>query len=140
MSGAFDGELWFGPTRGSRTLPIDLFMTEEVRKNEGLPTTGGHRWPLTLGEATSLRDQLDSLLFQAEQEHVVQVEILGNEGKSNRTYAYLDHHGNLEEDDLVRVPFGFSDTPKVGIVRSYGRDGYSGPLKSVLARFHPVDL
>jgi hypothetical protein len=74
-------------------------------------------------------------------EKVVQVRIAG--ATARRTYAYQVPFGlDLEVGDWVTLPGNVvSEHGGFGVVKSFGRDGYRGPLKSIRAKIpEPSEL
>lgn len=73
-----------------------------------------------------------------EPQQVVQVRLPG----AARTYAYAvpAHWAPLKAGDWVRVPSNqVSPDGGKGRVESFGRDGYTGPLKALTDRLEPQD-
>jgi hypothetical protein len=130
---AYDGRLRFERRHRGGGFPVELVIDNDCKGAD--LSEGNKHWPLTPKELERLRDEIDELLNP--QPAVVQVTVIGH---GEALWSYEDPSGELRVDDLVRVPFGFNDTSKVGIVRKLGRGPFKGGLKSVLAKFTAEEL
>lgn len=97
------------------------------------PASDGRGWEFDLADCTyQVISVQDDWKTKAVDEYVVQVAL---PDATRACYAYIDPtNGTLKIDDLVRVPFGFSDQLVLGTVIGYGREGYCGLLKAVRYR------
>lgn len=117
----------------------------EQKAPEGYEFTGEFRVPKK-GEPFSIPGECwlytsgaDSLrrLILRKRENVVQVLVQGHTAH----YAYHDPtEGGLFIGDVVEVPFGSFDHPRIGLIVGTGRERHTGPVKDVAARFDRIAL
>jgi hypothetical protein len=77
----------------------------------------------TLEEAKTIRDQLDAVLSEIENEGYVQVRF---HGSSSRRYTYHDPSGTLEVGDVVLAPSSYDKNDGIATVVKLGKGDYTG--------------
>lgn len=98
----------------------------------------GYWAELSINKAEELISDLMDAIAELENTGFVQVRL--STKSSGSLWTYFDPSGELEVDDVVQVPFGLGDQPRLAFVAKVGRGGYTGPIKNVLAKLERTEL
>lgn len=99
----------------------------------------GVRQLFTISEAQQLVDDLVEVIREVEESTQSALQIQMVDGSSYR-WSYSDPSGRVEVGDLVEVPFGYDNSPRIGKVVGTGRGTWTGPLKDISARLTRREL
>jgi N-acetylmuramic acid 6-phosphate (MurNAc-6-P) etherase len=89
---------------------------------------------LSVTEAEEVIEELKAAVEKAKDGPIVQVRY----ATGGIPYAYRDPSGTLRCGDLVEVPVTYGT--KVGTVVGFGRDGWDGEVKAVVAKLTRQEL